>query len=37
MIGVLDIDSPSKNRFNKEDEKALSEFVEVLLKNTKWS
>lgn len=37
MIGVLDIDSPSKNRFSKEDEKALSEFVEVLLKNTKWS
>ena len=37
MIGVLDIDSSSKNRFSKEDEKALSEFGEVLLKNTKWS
>ncbi len=36
-VGVLDIDSPSKNRFSKEDEKELSEFVEVLLKNTKWS
>ena len=31
------LSAPSKNRFSKEDEKALSEFVEVLLKNTKWS
>jgi L-methionine (R)-S-oxide reductase len=31
LIGVLDIDSPSKNRFDEEDEKGLKQFVDVLV------
>ncbi|WAA11698.1 GAF domain-containing protein [Fervidibacillus halotolerans] len=31
LIGVLDIDSPKKNRFDEEDQKYLVEFTEVLL------
>ncbi len=30
VIGVLDIDSPLKERFNETDEKYLKQFVEVL-------
>ena len=30
VVGVLDLDSPHKDRFSKEDEKGLSEFVSVL-------
>lgn len=31
VIGVLDIDSPIKNRFNETDQAKLEQFVEVLL------
>ncbi|MFP3725029.1 GAF domain-containing protein [Priestia filamentosa] len=30
-IGVLDIDSPVKNRFDEQDEKYLNQFVDVLV------
>ena len=33
LIGVLDIDSPSKNRFDQEDESGLIQFVNVLVKS----
>lgn len=33
VIGVLDIDSPIKNRFDEIDETYLTKFVEVLLKH----
>jgi len=33
LIGVLDIDSPSKSRFTEEDEEGLNHFVQVLLKH----
>jgi L-methionine (R)-S-oxide reductase len=32
LIGVLDIDSPIKNRFDEMDEAFLEEFVEILVK-----
>lgn len=32
-IGVLDIDSPSLERFNEEDEKYLKKFAEILVKH----
>lgn len=32
VIGVLDIDSPEKNRFDELDQQKLEEFVEVLVK-----
>jgi GAF domain-containing protein len=32
LIGVLDIDSPSKNRFDELDQTYLEEFVKVLIK-----
>ena len=31
LLGVLDIDSPLKNRFTAEDEEGIEQFVEVLL------
>ncbi|WP_079510070.1 GAF domain-containing protein [Mesobacillus jeotgali] len=31
LIGVLDIDSPEKNRFDELDQQKLEEFVEVLV------
>ena len=31
LIGVLDIDSPTTNRFTEEDQKGLEKFVEVLV------
>ena len=31
LIGVLDIDSPEKNRFDELDEKELEEFVDILV------
>jgi L-methionine (R)-S-oxide reductase len=31
VIGVLDIDSPEKNRFDELDQRKLEEFVEVLV------
>ena len=33
VIGVLDIDSPLKNRFSKEDQVGLEQFVNVLMKH----
>ncbi|MGJ9382367.1 GAF domain-containing protein [Salipaludibacillus sp. CF4.18] len=33
LIGVLDIDSPSKNRFSEEDQKGLEQFASTLLKH----
>ncbi|UQZ47018.1 GAF domain-containing protein [Bacillus sp. PK3-037] len=32
LVGVLDIDSPVKNRFDEIDEKYLTQFVEILEK-----
>lgn len=32
LIGVLDIDSPEKNRFDEVDQQKLEEFVDVLIK-----
>lgn len=32
-IGVLDIDSPSLERFNEDDEKYLKQFAEILVKH----
>lgn len=36
LIGVLDIDSPIKARFDKEDAEGLKEFVTILNKYLKW-
>lgn len=36
LIGVLDLDSPSLNRFDKEDEKGLNELLGILIKSTKF-
>ncbi|AJH76643.1 GAF domain-containing protein [Bacillus tropicus] len=33
VIGVLDIDSPEKNRFDEVDQRYLQKFVETLLKH----
>ena len=33
VIGVLDIDSPVKKRFSKEDQAGLQSFVDVLMKH----
>ena len=35
VIGVLDIDSPEKNRFDEVDQRYLEKFVETLLKHIK--
>ena len=37
LIGVLDIDSPYKARFDRQDAKGLSEFVEILNRYIDWS
>ena len=37
LIGVLDIDSPMKDRFSQEDQKGLEHFAEVLCKTTDWN
>lgn len=36
LIGVLDIDSPVKARFNSEDAEGLSDFVNILNKYIDW-
>lgn len=36
LIGVLDIDSPIKARFNSEDAQGLSEFINILNKYIDW-
>jgi GAF domain-containing protein len=33
VIGVLDIDSPEKNRFQEEDQHGLEHFVSILMKH----
>ena len=33
VIGVLDIDSPEKNRFQQEDQHGLEHFVSILMKH----
>ncbi len=33
VIGVLDIDSPEKNRFSLEDQQGLEHFVSILMKH----
>ncbi|WML54316.1 GAF domain-containing protein [Neobacillus sp. PS3-12] len=33
LLGVLDIDSPEKNRFNELDQQKLEEFVEILVQS----
>lgn len=33
LLGVLDIDSPRKNRFSEADQQALERFVDVLVKH----
>ena len=33
VIGVLDIDSPEKNRFQKEDQQGLEHFTSILMKH----
>ncbi|HHV97185.1 MAG TPA: GAF domain-containing protein [Clostridiaceae bacterium] len=36
LIGVLDIDSPKKGRFDNEDAESLMEFVDILNKHLTW-
>ncbi|WP_407314513.1 GAF domain-containing protein [Desulfosporosinus sp. SB140] len=36
LIGVLDIDSPVKARFNEEDRRGLQGFVDILSANIHW-
>ena len=36
LAGVLDIDSPSKCRFDRLDAEGLTEFVEILNRNIDW-
>jgi L-methionine (R)-S-oxide reductase len=36
LLGVLDLDSPSLNRFDEEDRMGLERFVEVLLREGEW-
>lgn len=36
LIGVLDIDSPVKARFNEEDRRGLQDFVDILSANIHW-
>ncbi|MEI4769263.1 GAF domain-containing protein [Psychrobacillus sp. FJAT-51614] len=33
LLGVLDIDSPIKNRFSEQDKKGLEQFVQILVKH----
>lgn len=36
LLGVLDIDSPIKARFDEEDAKGLKAFVDILIENIDW-
>lgn len=36
LIGVLDIDSPVKARFDQEDADGLAQFIHTLLQSLKW-
>ncbi len=37
VVGVLDIDSPIKNRFDSEDAEGLQQFVDILNRYVNWS
>ena len=37
LIGVLDIDSPIRDRFSEDDQEALEQFVAVLCQTPEWS
>lgn len=37
LIGVLDIDSPVKGRFDKQDQDGLEEFARILTNGINWS
>lgn len=37
LLGVLDIDSPLKSRFDEQDAAGLSEIVRILLDKTDWT
>lgn len=37
LVGVLDIDSPVKNRFDQVDQKYLEQFVDRLIQHVDWS
>lgn len=37
VLGVLDIDSPYKDRFDEIDAKKLEEFAAILIRSTDWS
>lgn len=36
LVGVLDIDSPIKNRFTLADQRGLEKFVQILVDNVTW-
>lgn len=36
LLGVLDIDSPSLNRFSPEDQQGLEQMAQLLIKGTDW-
>lgn len=36
LLGVLDIDAPILNRFDKTDQKGLEEVIRLLLEKTRW-
>jgi len=37
LVGVLDIDSPVKTRFNEEDRQGLQAFVDILSEQIRWA
>ncbi|MDF2514359.1 MAG: hypothetical protein K0S04_4225 [Herbinix sp.] len=37
IVGVLDIDSPVTDRFNKEDQEGLEEFARILTSGSDWN
>lgn len=36
LVGVLDVDSPVPDRFDETDKKYVTEFLEILNRNTDW-
>ncbi|UXR64170.1 GAF domain-containing protein [Bdellovibrio bacteriovorus] len=36
LLGVLDIDAPILNRFDREDQKGLEQFASILVKSSQW-
>ncbi len=37
LLGVLDIDSPVKNRFDQVDRKYLEQFADRIIQHVDWS